>query len=314
MPRLGQASILSVLDTILILLLFHISAGKSESSQSPLSGVGRLLGNRFWVNRFKNPFNRQDKKPNNIGPENNKEKANKSDTSETTENMGQAMRMYQYDRTENEMNSISALTIENGEASNVSLEWHRLDDGVMGGKSETVHISKNDGSLHFAGTINTNGGGFCSIRSPIPEGLPRGITGIRLKFRGDGKTYKLTLSDGVKSKFGPSRTGSWQHDIPTKNLTASAGNGDGNGDGEKEDDYETITIPFSALESSFGPWGKTEAQKAIQFDVDSMRQIGFMLSLKLSDGSANPVETFGSGVFPFSLEILSIDPIVGPEE
>ena len=35
--------------------------------------------------------------------------------------------------------------------------------------------------------------------------------------------------------------------------------------------------------------------------------MGFMLSLKLSNGSSNPVETFGSGIFPFSLTIRSID-------
>jgi len=45
-----------------------------------------------------------------------------------------------------------------------------------------------------------------------------------------------------------------------------------------------------------------------------MRQIGVMLSLKRSDGSDNPIETFGTGIFPFSLEILSIQPIVDIDE
>jgi len=262
------------------------------------------------------------------------ESESKDPTTTTTTTMGQAMRMYRYDRDENERNAIEGLAIqgEGGAATSTSrststFEWHRLDDGVMGGRSETVHrTNPSTGALRFEGTINTNGGGFCSVRSPIPDddrGLPRGITGIRLRFRGDGKTYKLTLSDGAKSKFGPSKTGSWQHDIPTKPMVAPAAseekkseeNGDDeeNDDDDDDDDFETMTIPFSALESSFGPWAKTEAQKAVRFDVGSMRQIGFMLSTKLSDGSTNPVETFGKGIFPFSLEILSIDPVFGTE-
>jgi len=38
-----------------------------------------------------------------------------------------------------------------------------------------------------------------------------------------------------------------------------------------------------------------------------MKQIGFMLSLKLSNGDANPVETFGEGKFDFRLEIHEMD-------
>jgi len=320
----GQRNIRCVLNTILILLLFHIPAGKSESSQSHLSRVrSKFVGNSFWANNYKKYFSRRNKKllktttyrvkESNTGTNNSNENTNRTETTETAETMGQAMRMYQYDRAENERNAIPVLTIGRDDDSKVSLEWHRLDDGVMGGKSKTLHVSKNDGSLHFAGTINTDGGGFCSIRSPIPDSLPKGITAIRLKFRGDGKTYKLTLSDGEKSKSGPSKRGSWQYDIPTKKPTAPAGK-EAEKKNDHDDNYETITIPFSALQSSFGPWAKTEAQKAIKFDVNSMRQIGFMLSTKLSDGSNNPVETFGSGIFPFSLELLSIEPIVGREE
>ena len=43
-----------------------------------------------------------------------------------------------------------------------TLKWHRLDDGVMGGQSETLHASSTDtDELHFTGQINTQGGGFC---------------------------------------------------------------------------------------------------------------------------------------------------------
>ena len=48
--------------------------------------------------------------------------------------MGQAIRAMKYDRTANECNAIPGLTFHGRQ-----LQWHRLDDGVMGGKSETVH-------------------------------------------------------------------------------------------------------------------------------------------------------------------------------
>ena len=44
-----------------------------------------------------------------------------------------------------------------------------------------------------------------------------------------------------------------------------------------------------------------------------VREIGFMLSLKLSSGESNPVETFGSGIFPFSLKIRSIETVSADE-
>jgi hypothetical protein len=45
-----------------------------------------------------------------------------------------------------------------------------------------------------------------------------------------------------------------------------------------------------------------------------MMQIGLMLSLYLSDGRPNPKETFGEGVFPFSLHVKSIEPVMKAKE
>ena len=180
------------------------------------------------------------------------------------EGMGQVVRVMRYDRAGNEAAAIQALELL-GEG----LNWFRLDDGVMGGQSETKH-SNDSGGLHFKGTINTDGGGFCSIRARLPQCFQPRVTGFKLTFIGDGKTYKLTLSDGNASTGGPfSRTPSWQVDLPTQ-----AG----------------IT--------------------KYMLDITDIREIGLMLSLKLSDGRSNPKETFGEGIFPFSLHVLSIQPVV----
>lgn len=224
------------------------------------------------------------------------------------------MRIMKYDRGANERNAIGALQFLDQ-----SLHWFRLDDGVMGGQSETTHSvvvttnNNNEGLgegvdggtastaaasaaayLDFNGTINTEGGGFCSIRSNFNGGLSRGgihntNNCIRITFTGDGKTYKLLLSDGTRGFSTPS----WQHDIPT---TSS---------GTEE---EIVDVCLNDLQASLGP---RPAPSQLQFDPATIKEMGFMISLKLTDGSPNPVETFGEGIFPFSLKIHSIEYISG---
>jgi len=193
--------------------------------------------------------------------------------------------MIKYDRASNVRNAIPALNIMD-----TALSWYRLDDGVMGGQSQTTHSSSQDtGALDFKGEINTSGGGFTSIRSKIANGLPADAIAIRLTLTGDGKTYKLLLSDGSTSRMGSI---SWQGDIPTK------------ADGREQ----TVTILLSDLKPSSGP-RKINLADVEPLIASEMKEIGVMLSLKLSDGSDNPKETFGEGIFDFTLKVLSIEPV-----
>lgn len=164
--------------------------------------------------------------------------------------------------------------------------WHRLDDGVMGGRSSTAHSAR-DGALVFAGTINTDGGGFASVRSS-PVSLGPTFTGVRVRYKGDGKTYKLLLSNGGGGgPFG--RSPSWQHDIATK-----AG------------EVTTATYPISDFVPSFG--GRSAQPRAgAKLAVADVSQVGFMLSLKLSNGGDNPPATFGRGIFGFELVVEDVE-------
>jgi Complex I intermediate-associated protein 30 (CIA30) len=204
------------------------------------------------------------------------------------------------------------------------LHWFRLDDGVMGGQSETRHrvdttstADTTGGILHFEGTISTTGGGFASIRTAIPPLLaaPSGggsepVHGIRLRLRGDGKTYKFFLSDGRQN--GPmSQRPSWQMDIPTANANNSI-SANGSGDDETSDRWEEVVVPFHRLLPSFGggPRNQPADKSRYKFDANGMKEMGLMLSLKLSNGQPNPKETFGEGVFPFHLQVRSIETVV----
>lgn len=194
-----------------------------------------------------------------------------------------------YDRAANVANAVSSLEFQG-----TPLQWHRLDDGVMGGQSETVHRDK-DGSLHFTGTINTNGGGFCSVRAPLGKSLSKDTAAIRLLFRGDGKTYKLHMSDGTGG--GPfARNPAFHADIPTNDKMSTS------------EDWQEANIPLSSFKATWGGRAAS-AEHSADFDVTKMTQIGIMLSLKLSDGSDNPKETFGEGIFPFNFYLKSIEAV-----
>jgi NADH dehydrogenase [ubiquinone] 1 alpha subcomplex assembly factor 1 len=210
--------------------------------------------------------------------------------------MGQVLRTAKYDRSGNLANAVPVLVL-NGKP----LVWHRLDDGVMGGQSETYQDALNEqsasgnGPLIFSGTINTNGGGFASIRAPI-DPLSATASGIKLNFRGDGKTYKVLLSNGKGG--GPwSGSPSWQADLPTKISKSS------------DDPLEERVVPFTSFTPSFGGRGSSRLEtEKFEFENSDMQQLGLMLSLQLSDGTPNPRETFGEpgSIFDYKLEVDDI--------
>ena len=165
--------------------------------------------------------------------------------------------------------------------------------------------------LHFTGTINTDGGGFCSLRATLPQDWNNNgakeqddisVVGVRLRYRGDGKTYKFLLSDGVRGRSIAKRP-TWQCDLPTAATM---------------DTWQERDIYFSELLPAFGGGPRNqptdEEKAACVFHAHEMTEVGFMLSLRLSDGSPNPVSTFGQGIFPFSLQIESMEPIFASQD
>ena len=75
--------------------------------------------------------------------------------------------------------------------------WKTINDNVMGGRSTGGPTFK-DGLLCFRGTTNTDGGGFSSIRRDLDGKVLAGAAGIRLRVRGDGRTYKLSMHTDKK--------------------------------------------------------------------------------------------------------------------
>jgi NADH dehydrogenase [ubiquinone] 1 alpha subcomplex assembly factor 1 len=72
-------------------------------------------------------------------------------------------------------------------------DWFVVNDGVMGGVSNST-VKFENGVLVFEGQVRLeNNGGFASVRSNSNEQNLSEYSGVIVKFRGDGKMYALNL-------------------------------------------------------------------------------------------------------------------------
>jgi len=135
-------------------------------------------------------------------------------------------------------------------------QWIAVNDNVMGGLSEGKASWTEDGCLRFSGRVSLeNNGGFASIRT-----LPRnfqlgGFKGVRIRVKGDGRTYQFRI-----------RTDDAYDGIAFKQDFSAAPN-----------EWVEIDLPFASFQPSF--------RGRIQPDIEPLaaseiRQIGFLLADK----------------------------------
>ena len=77
-------------------------------------------------------------------------------------------------------------------------KWIVVNDNVMGGRSKGGFEFKNE-KLIFSGSTNTNGGGFSSIRTIPIDFYFKDKAGLHIRYKGDGRTYKLGVRMEGKS-------------------------------------------------------------------------------------------------------------------
>jgi len=120
-------------------------------------------------------------------------------------------------------------------ASTTDLQWHAVNDDVMGGRSRGGFRLESC-SLVFEGSTNTDGGGFSSIRSGDRRFDLEAYDGIRLRVSGDGRSYVLRLAAG--NPRNEQRRHSYWADFGTR------------GDG-----WEIVDVPFSRFRPRWrGRW------------------------------------------------------------
>jgi len=90
-------------------------------------------------------------------------------------------------------NSPEVMILDFTDAPTVS-NWEAIDDRIMGGCSQSQPECIGNVGLRFSGTVSLeNNGGFASIRSNFGNVDLKQYTGLILRLRGDGKSYKLSL-------------------------------------------------------------------------------------------------------------------------
>jgi len=135
--------------------------------------------------------------------------------------------------------------------------WAIVNDGVMGGLSQSTLRLTDEGTAVFSGVLSLeNDGGFASTRALLDTMDLTGFTGFRIRVKGDGRRYELRLRmdpnfDGVayRAEFGTT-------------------------DGE----WTEVFLPFSSFQPSFR--GRVP-RGARALDLTSIRQIGFLLGDKV---------------------------------
>ena len=114
--------------------------------------------------------------------------------------------------------------------SDATMDWHPIDDVVMGGVSQSALQPYSPGVACFRGVVSLEyGGGFASVRTGPHKWNTAGAHAFVVRCRGDGRQYKFTVRtdnglDGVQyqARFAPPR-GEWTTVvIPVTEFAASS--------------------------------------------------------------------------------------------
>lgn len=132
---------------------------------------------------------------------------------------------------------------------NPATNWITVNDNVMGGRSEGGFSFKKK-RLIFSGTTNTNGGGFSSIRTNPSDFSLGDMEGLHIRYKGDGRTYKL----GVR--------------MEGKSVSYRSNFTSGNG-------WQEVKIPFDEMDVSWR--GRPLSKEEHPLIKSKIRSIEFMI-------------------------------------
>ena len=151
----------------------------------------------------------------------------------------------------------------------------------MGGKSTSELSTDSENRLVFSGIINTDGGGFASMRTSeaCVVKVPSGATSVKLTVKGDGHLWKANLGLG-HSLMDSNPT--FSHDFLTKKDTVT-----------------THNLPLTGFAAQRR--GQTLDGVALE-DPSKIQYVGLILSLVTQEGKPNP--HFGDGPFRIVLHEL----------
>ena len=131
--------------------------------------------------------------------------------------------------------------------------WQIVNDGVMGGLSDSSFQLNQEGYGKFSGHVSLeNNGGFASVRLPTVIKLENKKQEIVLKIKGDGKTYQCRL------KSSRSQSESYVHEFNTTG------------------EWQTIKLTLN----DFYPQYRGRKLNASNFDFKKIELFGFLIANK----------------------------------
>ena len=131
----------------------------------------------------------------------------------------------------------------------IDKQWMVVNDKVMGGRSEGGY-SFDKKRLIFSGNTNTNGGGFSSIRTIPLDFYLEDKTGLHIRYKGDGRTFKL----GVR--------------MEGKSVSYRSNFTSGNG-------WQEVRVPFNEMDVSWR--GRPLSKEEHPLIKSKIRSIEFMI-------------------------------------
>lgn len=134
--------------------------------------------------------------------------------------------------------------------------WRAVNDGVMGGLSQSRLQGTDEGTAVFAGVVSLeNNGGFASVRTSLGDVDLSAYDGLIVRVLGDGKRYRLRL-----------RTDDRFDGIAYQATFDTAG-----------EDWQVVQLPFD----SFLPTYRGRVlPDAPPLDTAKIRQVAFMIADK----------------------------------
>jgi len=131
--------------------------------------------------------------------------------------------------------------------------WYVVNDGVMGGVSESSLKINKDGHAVFSGTIRLeNNGGFASIRHNFDAITVSEETALHIKLKGDGKSYQFRVKDKSNTYY-------------SYVFTA-----------ETSGDWETVIIPLKDMKPQF----RGRKLRLNNFDKDTISEFAILIGNK----------------------------------
>ena len=137
--------------------------------------------------------------------------------------------------------------------------WRIVNDGVMGGLSQSQMMLSGENTAIFQGNVSLdNNGGFASVRAIPTTNKTAGHTGIRLRVKGDGKNYQLRLR--TDNRFDGA---SYRSEFSTQ-----------------KGEWTVIDMPFEEMAPTFR--GRVLADYPT-VDPSQIQQLGFLISNKVAE-------------------------------